>query len=167
MIVLIFHFIDLYTVDNDPPQFDGGTCPSSSSQVADAGSMTKTVSWTDPSATDSSGVPPTVTCTPQSGYAFMIGSDDVTCTAIDAAGNTALTDCSFTVTVTGMPSYWYFGSSSHLLINKPSLPHHHHHHHHHHHCHCHYHHLLPHPFVVIVAAIIYATIFNGIIVIFV
>ena len=112
------YFFDL---DNDPPQFDGGTCPSSSSQVADAGSMTKTVSWTDPSATDSTGVTPTVTCTPQSGYAFMIGSDDVTCTATDAAGNSAVQDCSFTVTVTGMTSYWYFGCCSHLLITNSEL----------------------------------------------
>jgi uncharacterized repeat protein (TIGR03803 family) len=48
-------------------------------------------------ATDDSGLPVTVVCTPASGSIFAIGTKTVTCTATDAAGNTARG--SFTVKV--------------------------------------------------------------------
>src|SRR5438309_945059 len=50
-------------------------------------------------ATDDSGQPPTVTCAPSSGSLFPIGSTAVTCTATDAAGNSAT--ASFAVVVLG------------------------------------------------------------------
>jgi streptogramin lyase len=50
-------------------------------------------------ATDNSGVAPTVSCTPESGRTFAIGSTPVNCTATDAARNSATG--SFTVTVNG------------------------------------------------------------------
>ena len=48
-------------------------------------------------ATDGSGVPPTIDCDPPSGSVFAVGTTSVTCTATDAAGNTV--SQSFTVTV--------------------------------------------------------------------
>jgi hypothetical protein len=49
------------------------------------------------SATDNSGNPPTIECTPPSGSTFPIGTTTVNCTAKDGSGNTA--SASFTVTV--------------------------------------------------------------------
>jgi hypothetical protein len=49
------------------------------------------------SATDNRDAAPVVSCVPASGTAFVIGETSVTCTATDAAGNTATG--SFTVTV--------------------------------------------------------------------
>jgi hypothetical protein len=51
-------------------------------------------------ATDNSGVAPTVSCIPLSGVTFAIGTTTVTCTATDASGNSS-TPGSFTVTVNG------------------------------------------------------------------
>jgi predicted extracellular nuclease len=51
-------------------------------------------------ATDNSGATPSVTCTPASGSTFAIGDTKVTCSATDAAGNTAST--SFNVHVRGV-----------------------------------------------------------------
>ena len=56
-----------------------------------------TVTFNLPAASDNSGVPPTVVCTPVSGTAFAIGVATVTCTATDGAGNMA--SSTFTVTV--------------------------------------------------------------------
>lgn len=49
------------------------------------------------SATDNSGVPPTINCNPPSGSTFPIGVTTVNCTATDGSGNSA--SASFTVTV--------------------------------------------------------------------
>jgi LPXTG-motif cell wall-anchored protein len=50
-----------------------------------------------PGASDNSGVPPVVACSPVSGTSFAVGVATVTCTATDGAGNHA--SSSFTVTV--------------------------------------------------------------------
>jgi hypothetical protein len=50
-------------------------------------------------ATDNSGVTPTVSCIPKSGLTFSIGATTVSCTATDAANNSSTG--SFTVTVNG------------------------------------------------------------------
>jgi hypothetical protein len=50
-------------------------------------------------ATDNSGVTPTVSCIPKSGLTFAIGPTTVNCTATDATGNSSTG--SFTVTVNG------------------------------------------------------------------
>ncbi|XP_071804887.1 uncharacterized protein [Asterias amurensis] len=89
-----------WCADNEPPQLQVGTCPSDIDEVAEAGMSVKMVTWINPSATDTTGVAPTIVCTPQSGSDFMIDTRDVTCTAIDAAGNWATPNCTFTVTVT-------------------------------------------------------------------
>ncbi|XP_038066601.1 fibrillin-1-like [Patiria miniata] len=86
--------------DTEPPVFTPGSCPQAISRVADPRSMVTMVTWTDPTATDSTNVAPTVECTPASGTDFVIGQTPVTCTATDAAGNKATPDCTFTVTVT-------------------------------------------------------------------
>ncbi|XP_033636736.1 uncharacterized protein LOC117297699 [Asterias rubens] len=86
--------------DNEPPQFQDGTCPSDIDEVAGAGMSDKMVSWINPSATDTTGDAPTIVCTPQSGSDFMIGTQEVICTATDAAGNQATPDCIFEVAVT-------------------------------------------------------------------
>ena len=61
----------------------------------------KMVTWINPSASDTTGVAPTIVCTPQSGSDFMIGTQDVICTATDAAGNQATPSCTFEVAITG------------------------------------------------------------------
>ena len=75
----------------------------------------KMVTWINPSATDN-GDAPTIVCTPQSGSDFMIGTQDVTCTATDAAGNQATPDCTFTVTVTGLNLIPYFVSVTEIWL---------------------------------------------------
>ena len=70
--------------------------------VREATSLTGvTVTYATPAATDNAG-PPTVTCSPASGGVFAVGATTVTCTATDAAGNSA--SASFTVTVTAPAS---------------------------------------------------------------
>lgn len=48
-------------------------------------------------ATDGCDANPTVTCDPPSGSTFLLGETTVTCTAVDASGNSS--ECTFTVTV--------------------------------------------------------------------
>ncbi|MCE9541316.1 HYR domain-containing protein [Candidatus Kaiserbacteria bacterium] len=57
------------------------------------------VSFTDPTATDDVDVSVSVSCTPSSGSTFPVGTTTVTCTATDAALNSATS--TFIVTVTG------------------------------------------------------------------
>jgi LPXTG-motif cell wall-anchored protein len=78
--------------------------------IADLPDLTRTTTDTTPvavlfplpAASDNSGVPPTVSCSPGSGTAFPVGVTTVTCTATDGAGLTATS--SFTVTVTSTPA---------------------------------------------------------------
>ena len=81
--------------DTEPPVI---TCPPN----VTAGCSTERlvpVTWPEPVVTDNRpGV--TVVCVPASGSGFAIGTTVVTCTATDAAGNTA--SCSFTVTRASM-----------------------------------------------------------------
>jgi hypothetical protein len=86
----------LFTVtvnDTEPPTI---TCPDNITQDNDPGECGAVVTYPEPTVTNNCpGV--TVTCTPASGSFFLVGTTTVTCTATDAAGNTA--QCSFTVTV--------------------------------------------------------------------
>lgn len=72
------------------------TCPSNITTSLSAGQCTKTVTWSDPLATDNCGTP-TLSSSHTSGFAFPRGTTTVTYTATDRYGNTA--NCSFTVTV--------------------------------------------------------------------
>jgi len=55
------------------------------------------VTWQSPTATDNVDPDPSVGCDPDSGASFALGTTAVTCTATDAAGNSA--SASFDVTV--------------------------------------------------------------------
>jgi len=80
-------------VDTQPPSI---TCPSNVTVVGTPGQPGAVVNYPAPTASDNCpGV--TVLCSPASGSTFPVGTTTVTCTATDAAGNTAT--CSFTVTV--------------------------------------------------------------------
>ena len=58
-------------------------------QDADPGVATTSVSWTEPTVTDNSGINPTVSSDHQSGDIFTLGRTPVLYTAVDAFGNTA------------------------------------------------------------------------------
>ena len=55
------------------------------------------VPWTEPTATDNSGMIPTVTQSHQPGDSFPVGSTQVTYTFTDMTGNQAT--CSFSLTI--------------------------------------------------------------------
>ena len=79
--------------DTQPPTI---TCPSNVIAVTPRGGTAAVVNFPAPAATDNCpGV--TTICSPPSGSSFGVGTSAVTCTARDAAGNTA--SCAFTVTV--------------------------------------------------------------------
>lgn len=80
-------------IDNEPPV---ATCPADITQSAAAGQCGAMVDFTATASDNCPGA--TVTCAPPSGSFFPVGATTVTCTATDAAGNTAT--CTFTVTVT-------------------------------------------------------------------
>lgn len=55
------------------------------------------VTYATPTATDNSGLPPSISCDQASGSLFPLGATTVTCTATDGAGNAAT--ATFTITV--------------------------------------------------------------------
>ncbi|MCM3677334.1 FG-GAP-like repeat-containing protein [Peribacillus simplex] len=72
-------------------------CPADITVFNDPGSSGEIVNYPPPTVSDNCpGV--TFSCSPSSGSFFPVGTTRVTCTAIDAAGNTST--CSFRVTVT-------------------------------------------------------------------
>ncbi len=71
-------------------------CPVNISTNVDPGQCTATVNYGAASAVDNCPGP-TFSCSPVSGSSFNVGVTTVTCTATDAAGNTA--NCTFNVTV--------------------------------------------------------------------
>ena len=72
-------------------------CPASTSLTVPFGVSTRVVTWTEPTATDNSGLPVTSTQTHQSGDSFPIGMTTVMYTFSDEAGNQAI--CSFSVSI--------------------------------------------------------------------
>ena len=89
----------LSVADIDPPSF-GSTCPSSPLiTYAEREKFSALVTWTEPVATDSTGVSTTVTSNHQSPTRFSQGTHVITYTAVDQSGNKAT--CSFTVQVLG------------------------------------------------------------------
>ena len=81
-------------VDAEPPSF---TCPANIAVNAAPGQCSAVVTFATPGAQDNCDASPTVTCNPPSGSTFGGGNTTVTCTAVDASGNT--NSCTFTVTV--------------------------------------------------------------------
>ena len=93
-ILFISHII--FPTDNEKPVFD--QCPGDQDVTTDIGYPTAVVNWTQPTATDNSGIQ-TLTSTHKSGENFTIGNNTVTYTATDDAGNTET--CTFFVIVSG------------------------------------------------------------------
>ncbi|XP_033096376.1 hyalin-like [Anneissia japonica] len=86
--------ITVFVRDNESPNVkcpDDISMSTSSSQVS--------VTWNDPTVTDNVDTGLSATCTPSSGSLFVLGSNDVTCDATDAAGRTG--SCTFTVYIIG------------------------------------------------------------------
>ena len=83
--------------DNEAPVI---ACPSTQNIYNTNQSQALTTAvWTDPQVTDNSGRVPTTTCDPESGSQLGIGETEVTCQAVDPAGNQAT--CMFTVEIEG------------------------------------------------------------------
>ncbi|XP_071959490.1 uncharacterized protein [Antedon mediterranea] len=86
----------IYIYDDEPPVFDN--CPASAvMNVLPIGQASMIVNWTDITATDNDGSNPPVSCEPEDGSIFDIGTFLVTCNATDMAGLTAV--CEFDLTV--------------------------------------------------------------------
>jgi len=80
-----------------PPTF-GATCPSRSLVVyAERGLFSAEVNWTEPAATDNSGILPAVTSNHQPLQRLSQGTHVITYTAVDQSGNKAT--CNFTIDV--------------------------------------------------------------------
>lgn len=89
----------LLSLDSQVPSF-GASCPSSSLfSYAEKGTFSALVNWTNPVATDNSGLTPKVTSNFQSPQNFSQGDHVITYTAVDQSGNKAI--CTFTVKVIG------------------------------------------------------------------
>ena len=74
-------------------------CPDDMSLNTDSGEPTATANWDEPVGTDNAPDAETVRTGPAPGSAFDIGTNTVTYTVTDAAGNTDT--CEFDITVTG------------------------------------------------------------------
>ena len=104
---MFVHLADIF-----PPTF-GATCPSSSFVVyAERGLFSAQVNWTEPVASDNSGVKPTVISKYQPLQRFDQGTHVITYIAVDQSGNKAT--CSFTIDVTGSKQTKIF----HLITNN-------------------------------------------------
>ena len=86
-------FLSVTPIDLNGPTVQN--CPQSIT-VETIGTTSAVVTWDEPTATDDSGIPPTVTRSHQPGQSFPVGTQQVTYTFTDQAGNQAT--CSFTVT---------------------------------------------------------------------
>ena len=75
-------------------------CPGSQTTSTEPGKSTALVEWELPVATENSTDSLTITCDPASGTHFTIGQTSVTCTALDAYGNSS--SCIFYVDVKGI-----------------------------------------------------------------
>ena len=91
--------------DTTPPVISG--CPANIVRTIALGQAGSSTSWTEPTATDDSGIVTLSSRSHQPGFLFSTGSTQVTYIFADGAGNTAI--CTFSVTVvTGkicMPFY--------------------------------------------------------------
>ncbi len=84
--------------DVTPPLFQN--CPSNI--VLNTTGTTAVSTWTAPTATDNCSTAPSVSSTHNSGFAFPVGTTNVSYTATDGSNNKST--CSFTVTVTTLTS---------------------------------------------------------------
>ena len=79
--------------DSSPPTVSN--CPESSEYTVPIGLTSRVVIWSEPTATDNSGMEPTVTQTHLPGDSFSVGTTQVIYTFMDIAGNIAM--CSFSI----------------------------------------------------------------------
>ena len=91
------HSFITHIADEEPPSI---TCPDDITEVADTGQPSTVVTWIGPTATDNSGQ--VTISTDISPGLLTIGSQTITGTAVDGAGNVA--QCTFTVLVQGKDS---------------------------------------------------------------
>lgn len=84
----------LHIVDSIPPVI---ACTNDLSQTVNTGVTGTTVTWTEPTATDNSGIVSLTSRTHAPGSFFPVGTTQVTYTFTDGAGNSA--SCTFSVTV--------------------------------------------------------------------
>ena len=85
------------TVRNiDPTAPIISNCPQSTQYTIPIGTTSRVVTWTEPTATDDSGLAPTVIQSHQPGSSFPVGTTQVMYTFRDAVGNEAI--CSFEIT---------------------------------------------------------------------
>jgi len=92
--------IDFANADQTAPTLAGVPADQT---VETAVSSGRVVTYTAPTATDAVDPAPTVNCTLASGGNFPVGTTEVTCTATDAAGNSASASFDVTVNDTGGP----------------------------------------------------------------
>ena len=91
-------FLAVSGVDTTPPVVSG--CPTQGvTATAPAGATSTVVTWTEPTATDNSGLPVTRTSDRSPGQSYPLGTTSVEYVFTDASRNTAF--CRFVVTVTG------------------------------------------------------------------
>ncbi|XP_071819452.1 uncharacterized protein [Apostichopus japonicus] len=88
--------VTVIQTDTLPPTLQ--SCPTDLSAITELGTSGTVVVWTEPIATDISGVANLVFQSHQSGNLFVVGETDVIYTFADNTGNSV--DCEFTVTVT-------------------------------------------------------------------
>ena len=81
--------------DTQPPIVT--SCPQPITRIIPIGSTSQIVTWVEPTATDSSGVTPTISQTHQPGASFPVGTTQVSYTFTDPTRNSAM--CIFTVTI--------------------------------------------------------------------
>lgn len=95
----VIYWLCASIADVQSPSF-GVTCPASSFLAyTELGRFSAQVNWTEPVATDNSGVPPAVTSNYQPPQRLSEGIHVIMYTAVDQSGNTAT--CDFTVKVVG------------------------------------------------------------------
>jgi hypothetical protein len=105
--------------DNENPEFD--SAPENIEVGTDSGENFAAVSWKadHASATDNSGIPPTINCSRQSGSEFAIGDHLVTVTAVDNAGNQSTTQFTITVNDDEDPVFASFPTDIEVVIVHP------------------------------------------------
>ena len=85
----------IFVLDHEPPVFT--YCPDDI-VIDNATTYEMSVNWQQPTATDNSGVVPSIACSRQSGGRFAVPSSSlVQCWAVDGTGNEAT--CSFRITL--------------------------------------------------------------------
>ncbi len=93
--------IDFANADQTAPTLVGVPADQMATTALSSGGV---VTYTAPTATDAVDPAPTVNCTPASGSNFAVGTTEVTCTATDAAGNSASASFDIFVNDTGGPT---------------------------------------------------------------